>query len=416
MTSFNALSSLMRALFALWALLLIVISIINAVLAFNKKKYFFGLTAIVLFLPTYFFWQIIFDDSLSRSGAAISAATGAMVNLNWLYWLLIFLVLSILIVILLVYNVHYERNYLSVNSIKLYLDQVDCGVCCYKDNGRVMFVNMTMNKLCLKLTGTQLLNGKQFYEVTKDQILAVGDERWRFSSREVFIGHERMHEIIATNVTSAYLKTQQLEKDKAELSKINKELQDYNLSIDEVVRRQEILQAKVNIHDEMNRLMLSTVATNQNDIAALNKIFAFWQENASLLSMQADENQQEAMLQKIEDLAKALKIHLVWKGEPVSVLNEEERKIFYIATQEAIANAAKHAKANRMSILIVRVDGHFECHLMNNGERPQPTITFTGGLANLEKLVEKKGAALKVTCGREFDLSLVFSKRNNPNG
>ena len=74
MISFNALSSLTRALFALWALLLIVISIINAVLAFNKKKYFFGSTAIVLFLPTYFFWQIIFDDSLSRSGGALSTS------------------------------------------------------------------------------------------------------------------------------------------------------------------------------------------------------------------------------------------------------------------------------------------------------------------------------------------------------
>ena len=216
MISFNMLSSLKRAFFALWALLLCVISIVNAVMAFNKKKYLFGSIAITLFLPIYFFWQVIFDYSLSESSGSLNVVSSAMVNLDWIYWLLIFLLLTIFIVILLVYNVHYERNYLTVNSIKLYLDQVDCGICCYKDNGRVMFSNMIMNQLCIKLTGTHLLNGNQFYEVTKDQILSIGVERWRFSSRDITIGNEHMSEIIATNVTSEYLKTQQVEKDKAE--------------------------------------------------------------------------------------------------------------------------------------------------------------------------------------------------------
>ena len=193
-------------------------------------------------------------------------------------------------------------------------------------------------------------------------------------------------------------------------------MQDYNLSIDEVVRHQEILQAKVNIHDEMNRLMLSTVATDSEDISNLDKIFALWQENALLLSMEAEENKQEAMSHKIEELAKALKIHLLWKDEPVSVLCEEERNIFYIAAQEAIANASKHARASRMIISITKVDGHIECHFINNGDLPDKTITFTGGLANLEKLIKKQGAILKVNYDNQFVLSLVFLSRNNPNG
>ncbi|MBR0194554.1 MAG: hypothetical protein IJQ40_04140 [Bacilli bacterium] len=385
-------------------------------MAFNKKKYLFGSIAVTLFLLIYFFWQVIFDYSLSESNGSLNVVSSAMVNLGWIYWLLIFLLLTIFIVILLVYNVHYERNYLTVNTIKLYLDQVDCGICCYKDNGRVMFSNMIMNQLFIKLTGTQLLNGNQFYEVTKDQILSIGLERWRFSSRDITIGNEHMTEIIATNVTSEYLKTQQLEKDKAELSKINQELQDYNLSIDEVVRHQEILQAKVNIHDEMNRLMLSTVSTDSKDISNLDKIFALWQENALLLSMEAEENKQEAMSHKIEELAEVLKIHLLWKDEPVSVLSEEERNIFYIAAQEAIANASKHAKASRMIISITKVNEHIECHFINDGDLPDKTITFTGGLANLEKLIKKQGAILKVNYDHQFVLSLVFLNKNYPNG
>ncbi len=408
MVSFNMLSSLVRAFFALWALLLCVINIANAVMAFDKKKYLFGSIGTILFLPIYFFWQVMFDYVLYESGGSLNVVSNAMVNLDWIYWLLIFVVLTVFTVILLVYNVHYERNNLTVNSIKLYLDQVDCGVCCYKENGRVMFTNMTMNQLCIKLTGTQLLNGNQFYEATKDQILSIGEERWRFSSRDISIGNEHMREIIATNVTSEYLKTQQLEKDKLELSKINQELQNYNLSIDEVVRHQEILQAKINIHDEMNRLMLSTVATDSDDISNLDKIFAFWQENASLLSMEAEENKQEVMSHKIEELARALKIRLVWKDESVTILSEEERNIFYVAAQEAIANASKHAKADRMIISIVKVDGHIECRFINNGELPDKEITFTGGLSNLEKLIKKQGASIRVSSDKQFVLSLIF--------
>ena len=53
MVSFNMLSSLVRAFFALWALLLCVINIANAVMAFDKKKYLFGSIGIVLFLLFY---------------------------------------------------------------------------------------------------------------------------------------------------------------------------------------------------------------------------------------------------------------------------------------------------------------------------------------------------------------------------
>ena len=416
MISFANLSSLIRAFFALWALLLIVINIINSVLAFDKKKYIFGCMGIFLFLPNYFLWQVIFDYSLSISSGNINIVSKAMVDLAWIYWLIIFIVLTILGIILLVFNIRYEKNYLTVNSIKIYLDKIDCGVCYYKDNGRVIFVNMKMNQLSNRLIGIDLLNGLQFYEATKDKIISIGEERWKFTSRDKLITNEHLHEIIAMNVTSEYLKTQQLEKDKIELSKIKQELQNYNLSIDEVVKHQEILQAKINIHDEMNRLMLSTVALENENTSNLDKIFALWQENASLLSMEAKENKKEVIESKIIDLAKALKINLIWKDEPLSILNEEERNIFYIAAQEAIANASKHAHADRMIISLIKKEHFIECNFINNGELPDKPISFTGGLANLEKLIKKNNASIKINYDNQFVLSLIFLNKNNPNG
>lgn len=416
MISFADLSGLIRAFFALWALLLCVINIMNSVLAFDKKKYIFGIIGIILFLPNYFLWQVIFDYSLSISSGIINIVSKSMVDLAWIYWSIIFMVLTILGVVLLIFNIRYEKNYLTVNSIKIYLDKIDCGVCYFKDNGRVIFSNMKMNQLSNRLIGTDLLNGNQFSAATKEKIVCIGEEKWKFSSRDIVFTDEHLHEIIAMNVTNEYLKTQQLEKDKIELSKIKQELQNYNLSIDEVVKHQEILQAKINIHDEMNRLMLSTVAFENENVANLDKIFALWQENASLLFMEAKENKQEVMGRKIEDLAKALKINLIWKDEPISILSEEERNIFYIAAQEAIANASKHANAHRIIISLIKKEGYVECRFINNGELPNKPITFTGGLANLEKLVKKNNASIKASYDNQFVLSLIFLNKNNPNG
>ena len=87
--------------------------------------------------------------------------------------------------------------------------------------------------------------------------------RWRFVRRELLLDGERLHELTASDVTAEYAKTEALQRDKEALSRLKAELNEYNLGIDDTVRKQEILRAKVNIHDEMNRLMLSTVAAEK---------------------------------------------------------------------------------------------------------------------------------------------------------
>ena len=72
MISFSELSPLLRAFFSLWALLVCLINISNAILAFSKKKYLFGFFGVILFLPIYFLWQIIFDLSLSSDSGDIN--------------------------------------------------------------------------------------------------------------------------------------------------------------------------------------------------------------------------------------------------------------------------------------------------------------------------------------------------------
>ena len=323
MSSFFMLSAPLRAFFALWALILCLINIGSLLLSISKKRHLFSLLAFVLFVPVYFMWQVIFDLSLLGKTGTISSFGRTMCGIAWAWWLVAFLLSTLSTVFLFVYNIHYEKNFITPNSIKLYLDQVPCGVCCWRNNGRVLFSNICMNDLCVAITGGQLLNGNHFSEALADEILTVGEKQWRFTRREIIIDGERMHEMIATDVTVEYAETQALKKDKAELSRLNLELKEYTLSIDETVRHQEILQAKVNIHDEMNRLMLSTMVAESEDTGALDGIFALWEQNALLLCMEAEETSDKMAADRIEQLTEALKIRLIWKQELPTMLSEK---------------------------------------------------------------------------------------------
>lgn len=204
------------------------------------------------------------------------------------------------------------------------------------------------------------------------------------------------------------VKTKDLEKDKLELSRIKKELEDYNLSINEVVKHQEILQAKINIHDEMNKLMLSTVMNE--DAKELDKIFSLWEQNTLLLSKEVEDIQVEESIKRLTELAKSLKMTLVWDENALSILNNEQKGVFFITAQEAMANASKHASATNICISIEELNECIKCKFINKINTPIENVKFAGGLSNLEKLLKKYGASIKAEVNNDdFVLTLTFS-------
>ena len=413
MTAFASLSALARALIALWALLLCLTDIGNAVLATVRRRYRFTVLALLILAPVYFLWQVIFDLSLFGGTAKVAAISQALGEIPWLFWLFALTILTLAAVLLLRYNIRYDRNHITPAAIKLFLDRVPCGVCCWSESGRVLFSNICMNRLCIDITDAPLLNGNQFRDAVADGILHVKGRVWRFISREIDPDGERLYEMIATDITSEYAKTEALEKEKTELSRLNRELSEYYLSIDDTVRRQEILQAKINIHDEMNRLMLSTVATDSEDTAALDAIFSLWEKNALLLCMESERKAAGHEKSSIEALAKALGLRLIWHDDPPAELSGSRRELFFFTAQEAVVNAVKHARAERMEISFTGTDSSLSCILTNNGTLPSEKVRFTGGLMNLSRLAQRQGATLTADVDDTFTLTLSFSLKKS---
>lgn len=407
MTAFAFLSALARAFFALWALLLCLTNIGSAVLATVKKRFRLSVIATVFFAPSFFLWQVIFDYSLFGGTNKAAEITSTLCSLGWAYWLVLFLLLSVASAYLLGYNIRYDKTFITTGTIKLYLDKMPCGVCCWRKNGRVLFSNNCMNELCIALTDNPLLNGNQFKEALKGDIFTVDGKVWHFASREIELDGESLWEMVASNITAEYAKTQVLEKDKEELSRLNKELRDYYSSIDESVERQEVLQAKMNIHDEMNRLMLSTAAAGE-DTQALDKIFSLWEQNALLLCMEADRNASENQASALESLAEALSVNLTWCDYLPENLGEKQKELFFFTAKEALVNAVKHAGAKNMEISFKQGKDTLECFFTNDGTLPTREVNFEGGLANIALLAQKQGADVSVESTDKFTLILKF--------
>ena len=178
----------------------------------------------------------------------------------------------------------------------------------------------------------------------------------------------------------------------------------------EAEARQEILQAKVRIHDEMNRLMLSTAAVEHGNVDEENKIFSLWEQNALLLGMDAEPDAANKDLGDLEAFASALKIRLVFKDPVPPDLSGERRNLFLSAAREALANAAKHAGAENMEISFSETQNAVGCAFTSDGRLPAGEIRFTGGLYNLSVLAEKQGAKVRAGVGEGFTLSLLFPK------
>ena len=410
MTSFFLLSELARSFFLLWALMLCLICIFGAVISATQKRLRFLSLFLLPFGFSYFLWQVMFDLHLFDTSARASAVSRKLGALPWADWMAALVLLSVLALILLLRAVRYGKRSITPATVKLCLDQMPCGVCCWYDNGRVLFSNICMNRLSLKLTHTPLLNGNIFYQAVSDGICTVGESVWRFQCRDIFFDGEKLHEMIASDITAEYAETQALKEENKELSRLKQKLQAYSLNIEETVRRQEILQAKINIHDQMNKLMLSTMAADKEDAAALDKLFSQWEQNALFLRMQADGSSDKKAVTRINDLAQALGICLSWRTKLPITLTEKQRELFFTAAQEAVINAAKHAQAKNMEISFTESDTKLCCRFKNDGTAPSEEVDFAGGLKNLAMLAGEYGAFVSAKAGEAFILSLTFIK------
>ena len=164
MTPLQSLSELFRSFLSLFALIFCIVGFFSIILSVIRKRFRFAVLSLIPLFANYFMWQVLFDIHLSKEGVGAAQISLTLSKLPALVWIAALILSAFSGAMILVSVIRYGKRSITPAAVKLCLDGMPCGVCCWSQGGRVLFSNVCMNRLCLELTGGPLLNGNSFFE------------------------------------------------------------------------------------------------------------------------------------------------------------------------------------------------------------------------------------------------------------
>ena len=394
-------SEVARGFLFVWVSAIFILGLCNLYHSVQVKQKRHIVISSGLLLIEYVMLQMISDSMHGQREGEDSSVIG---------WILLIAGITIISITLASFFRHWKGEHITPMSVKDSMDMLDAGLCYWEEGGRIILSNKKMDEICLALTGEVLLNGEKFYECIDSECVPMPDGRIQyFSLNEVEFDDKKIQELVASDVTELYKKNEMLELETSSLRKMNDSLRRYNQNIEETVRKQEILDTKVYIHDEMNRLMLITTAMTETTLPEedFRSVLTLWRNNAVLLGNKT-EKKEEADVCEIDKLAKLLGIHVIWEGIPFSDIPEKFRELLVMITREAIANAVKHAEAKAVTIDVEKREEELAITIRNDGQRPMAYKKEGGGLSNIRRLIEAQRGRLEVVAEEQFVLCVTF--------
>lgn len=413
MTPFLSLPVAAQNFACFWALLTCLGGIAAEVQLWRQKRFRPLALSALCSSAAYFILHVCREGTELRRGKAVTRVALALLEGPWAAFLLALALLGCCCVLLYRQARVWRETHVTAASVKESMDGLPAGVCYYLEDGRCILVNHRMQDVCFSLLGLPLQNGASFYEAVREKsVHALSDgTAVTFRHRVLAFEDAPLHELIADDITELYEKNERLRADNERARQLGASMKAYGETISDTVRRQEILQAKINIHDEMNRMILTTRKAAQDGAAEAERrdILRMWQGQALLLCKEADARRSSHAVSDLNALAAVLGMELEWSGVPESE-DAAVLSLFLSAAREAMANAAKHAGATRLRIE-TREDGEtLRAAFTNDGRKPEGAAEETGGLRNLRARLEKAGGGMRVETEPVFRLSVTIPK------
>ena len=320
-------------------------------------------------------------------------------------------------------NGWYDKN-ISLNSIKEAVDAFPVAICCYYKNGKVILVNELMKKFALTFMGGYVLNGNVFYDriiagkfkkgfnviFEEGQVVVSSPSGnfYRVTKREIKPGKKGVYEIVISRVTELYIKGHLLTTNNEKLKTANEKIREYSDRIVDVTRQREIMEAKSNIHDVMNYMLLrskkSLEGCSEED---KSELLLQWKANTMMLCKEADlysNTSVEKFINATEDLG--IKVNF---RNALPVNNPEISDLLYDIGLEMAANAIKHGNAKNLYISFLQHDNKCVTTYTDDGECKKSFSGEGGGLSRLRSRIEKAGGEMSVDCGESFTVTVTLN-------
>lgn len=327
-------------------------------------------------------------------------------------------VLAVLLTLSLIAVYRYRRKNLSQSAIKETVDMLPVGLCFSKEDGTVVLKNLLADSLCYELTGSPLNDAKLFWESIEKEgeyrdtsviVLLKTGKAMICQKNTITVGGVPYDQFIAFDGTGQYQITSELREKNQKLLEIQARMKAFGEMTARLAMTEEILRARVSVHDEMGHLLLSGKYCLDHPEESDRKKLLEMERYTHLFLMQEGEEPNDALPNSIESAVSASReIGVTVSVSGVLPAGRTVCSLIGRAIRECAANTAKHASGDRLDVKISREAENIRVLLTGSGELPTKPIRESGGLLNLRRSIESAGGTMTVTADPRFTIDLVL--------
>ena len=406
--------------------------------------------SVVLTAAVFIVLQSMADVSLCANEADPRFSFPAVIlkDVPWIMVALVIVVIFAAEVLCLVAVNRAGRDKLSPGSVKESLDALPDGVCFFSEDGRILLSNRRMQHISSDITGIGILNGEKLWRCIEEKsvktdvsdglvILTSDSKVWNVRRSEIEAEGNRINEIVALDVTEQYELRRELEERNERLNSVNERLRIFSRDMSRLTAEKELLDAKIKVHDDLGRSLLAFRAylTAEPSKRDRSKLLPLWRYVISVMKKETAPSEE---WDAIEKTAESLHIQIEINGDLPDGLADlpvsgEVRSAIMAAIRECLTNTARHARGDRLFVLIKcgaeqgadhastsgssSASGTAPCddaphgiriEITNNGRAPLVPIQEAGGLSNLRHMVERAGGIMTIESSPQFLLRLDF--------
>ncbi|MBQ7992640.1 MAG: hypothetical protein IJ252_06395 [Solobacterium sp.] len=315
----------------------------------------------------------------------------------------------------------YRKNHPSSGSIKETMDLLPVGVMFGKPEGSVVFSNLTMNRVMRALLGKDASDLNDVRKTAfidkesskRDVTLPDGNGVWQLEQHILNVEEETYVQLTAVDVTKQTAIVKELEEKNSKLRELQMRLSIYNRQADRIIIAQELLTARMAVHNELGNVLLESrhYMKDPSSFDEEKLLQALKNTNTYLLKEYEEDDTESDPLVEALDTADAIGVDVTITG--VIPSEDPYRMILAAAIKECASNTIKHADGDSLLVDVQTSETEIIFTLCGNGRQPEKEVRETGGLLSLRTLVENKKGTMRTGMIPEYHVQINLPKNEN---
>lgn len=309
-----------------------------------------------------------------------------------------------------------------MNIIKESFDNLPMALCFFNSRGIACLVNRRMLWVSTQLLGSSVQTLSELEQALRSppDTVAQLDTRpptYRFPdgsilrfAQEIIQAEDgrRYTQITAADVTELVHQQYALAAENQRLESANERMRQLMERMPEIVREEEILTMKMQVHDDIGHSILSArrALLQESDLATILENAAVWEKSISLLHRANGMPQPDDAVEYAISRGKALGVQVSLDGElPTGTSN---RQLLAMAMSECVTNCVRHAGATELYMHLRNTGNTSTVTITNNGAVPEETIREGGGLSALRRRISDAGGHMTIYSRPRFALVVIL--------